>query len=495
MSVTGFLRQVMIGRHHCRVLIEVPDLGVDGWRRLSGDPELSWRRVPASRQPGAQASGPPAPRKRRARSSMEPRRKPDAPAPAVVEAVGAAPGTPAMAKRRVAARALVAVRTAGLHGEVFAAADAEPAPEPAATTSVWSASDGVLVFGPADQREVSRRFEAAASAWSLDPVRARAPEVLDASVWRRRAGVDLLTGLCLLPLLLMAVPTVGPWLAQRDWALWLSASIVGVAVPLLAVQALSPRWPFLTTVRARVLGAAVLLVVLLAVARCLVSLPIPPSVVLVGSALVVAVLTPVALRLLPHRSSGLLGLALIPVILAALAAPVGDMLNGIYLSRLGLRATDVAQTFAQRWWSGAYFGIVALAGLAIAATAWGVLYQLDAVGRRKAVPPASVLTVLGVVYLAALLALSSGAAWKQAGVGSDGLPGRWGGLTPVWVCWSAPEPGRIPFAGVEPPPTSIAVAWLGGTPGRVALWSADIGGATVSDAIQLRVRTGAGSCS
>jgi hypothetical protein len=411
-----------------------------------------------------------------------------------VEAIGTAPGTPATAKRRVAARALVAVRSAGLHGEVVGAADAEPAAEPAATSSVWSAPDGVLIFGPADQPEVSRRFEVAASAWSLDTARARPPEVPDSSVWRRRAWVDVITGLCLLPLLLMAVPTVGPWLGERDWALWLSASIVCVAVPLLVVQALSPRWPLLTTVRARVLGLAAALVVLLVAARIAVSVPIPPSVVLIGAALVVAVLTPVALRLLPHRASGLLGLALIPVTLAAISAPIGDMLTGVYLNRLGLRATDVAQTFAQRWWSGAFFGIVALAGLAVAATAWGVLYQLDAVGRRKVVPPASVLAVLGVVYVAALLALSLGAAWKQAAVGSDGLPGRWGGIAPTWVCWSAPDPGRIPFAGIEPPPTSIAVAWLGGTPGRVALWSADVGGATVSDDVALRVRNSAGPC-
>ncbi|HZZ46494.1 MAG TPA: hypothetical protein VFE65_06390, partial [Pseudonocardia sp.] len=450
MSVTGFLRQVMIGRHDCRVLIEVPDLGVEGWRRLCGDPGLSWRRIPASRRPGTSTGGPAVPRRRRARASMEPRPKPDAPVPAVVEAVGSASGTPALAKRRVASRALVAVRAAGLHGDVLGAADAEPASEPAVTSEVWSASGGVLVFGPADRDEVARRFAVAASAWELDTARMRAPEVPDSSVWRRRAWIDVLAGLCLLPLLLMAVATVGPWLGQRTWALWLAASIVCVAVPLLAVQALSPRWPLLTTVRVRVLGLAAVLVLLVVVARAAVSVPIPPSMVLVGAALLVAVLSPVALRLLPHRAPGLLGLTLVPIALAAVSAPIGDMLNGVYLGRLGLRATDVAQTFAQRWWSGAYFGIVALAGLAVAATAWGVLYQLDAMGRRKAVPPASVLTVLGAVYLAALLALASGAAWKQAAVGSDGLPGRWGGITPVWVCWSAADPGRIPFAGVEP---------------------------------------------
>ncbi|HEY1969392.1 MAG TPA: hypothetical protein VGH89_15680, partial [Pseudonocardia sp.] len=360
--------------------------------------------------------------------------------------------------------------------------------------SAWPAAGGVLVFGPAEQAELNRRFALAASIWSLPSDRARPPKVPEPGQRRRRAIVDLVAVLCVLPLLLMAVPTVGPWLDLRGWALLLAAAAVAVAVPVLVVQALIPRWPLLVGARARALGAAAGLLVLLVLARLLISVPLPPTVVLVVAAGVVAVLTPVALRLLPLDRPALIGLALLPVLLALLATPVGDLLDGVYLERLGLRPTDVALSFAQRWLSGAYFGVIALAGVALAAALWGAFYQLDAVGRRRAVPPAPVLALLGLVYAVALLALSAGAAGRQAGAGNDGLPGRWGGIAPVWVCWSAPPGGYVPYTGAERPPTGVTVAWLGGASGRFALWSGDTGGATVSDQVQLRIRPSAGPC-
>ena len=62
------------------------------------------------------------------------------------------------------------------------------------------------------------------------------------------------------------------------------------------------------------------------------------------------------------------------------------MLNDVYLRRLDLRVTDVAQTFAQRWWSGAFFVVISLAGLAVAATLYGLVYQRETFGRRLTVP-------------------------------------------------------------------------------------------------------------
>ena len=213
-----------------------------------------------------------------------------------------------------------------------------------------------------------------------------------------------------------------------------------------------------------------------------------------------------------------------PVALALVAAPVGDLLDGVYLDRLGLRPTDVAVSFAQRWWSGAFFGVTALAGLVLAAVAWGWWRQLDAVGRRRT-PAAALLALLGAVYAAALLALSAGVAWNQAGAAADRLPGRWGGIAPAWVCWSPAGAGAagggaggggvggasagggsagggavdgsasaVPFAGKGLPPTEYAVVWLGGADGQYALWSPEFGGVRISDQVQLRLRDAPGRC-
>ena len=315
--------------------------------------------------------------------------------------------------------------------------------------------------------------------------------------------MDLLAGVCVLPLLLMAVPTLGPWLDQRTWALLLAAALVCVALPLLVVQALVHGRPALVAVRARALGLAAALVVLLVAARLVIRLPVPPLAVLVLAALLVAGLTPVALRLLPSSRQVRAVAVGAPVALALVAAPVGDLLDGVYLDRLDLRPTDVAVSFAQRWWSGAFFGVTALAGLVLAAVAWGWWRQLDAVGRRRT-PAAALLALLGTVYAAALLALAVGVAWNQAGAASDRLPGRWGGIAPAWVCWAPAGGGpvagatagaaAVPFAGRGLPPTEYAVVWLGGADGQYALWSPDLGGVRISDQVQLRRRDAPGRC-
>jgi hypothetical protein len=63
------------------------------------------------------------------------------------------------------------------------------------------------------------------------------------------------------------------------------------------------------------------------------------------------------------------------------------------------------------------------------------------------------------------------------------------------VCWSpVPAGAEPPFAGQALPPTRSAVVWLGGSPGRVALWSAQTGGATLTDQVQLRLRATPGPC-
>jgi hypothetical protein len=67
-------------------------------------------------------------------------------------------------------------------------------------------------------------------------------------------------------------------------------------------------------------------------------------------------------------------------------------------------------------------------------------------------------------------------------------------MTPVWVCWSAPPGGYVPYTGAQLPPSGTTVAWLGGAPGHFALWSADTGGATVSDQVQLRLQPTPGPC-
>lgn len=496
MGVSGFMHRLLVGEHRCRLIVEVPDLGAEGWRRLTADPELSWRRVTPPRRPGAQPGVLSLPRRRRAGAKVEPLLKLDAPVPALLEVRGTASGTASVAKQRLAGRALVALRAAGLHGELVGAAEAEPATEvPTGQEVVWPASDGVLIFGPAEQDELDRRFALASSVWTLDGERARGPEVPAPGQRRGRALVDLLAGGCVLPLLLMVVPTVGPWLDRRSWALWLAAAAICVVVPILLVQALSARWPVLAAVRGRALLGAAAMLALLLVARVLVAVPLPPIVLLVAAALVAVVLTPVALRLLPVTRPAALALAALVVAPAVLAAPIGDLLDGVYLAGFGLRATDVAQTFAQRWWSGAFFGAVGLAGVAVAATLWGVVYRLDAVGRRRPVPPAPLLAVGGLVYLAALLAMCAGEAGNQAGAGAGRLPGGWGGITPTWACWSPTGTGPVPFAGRALPPTTAAIVWLGGADGRFALWSPDTGGATVSDQVQLRVRDTAGPCS
>lgn len=492
-AVNGFLRRFVLGERHCRVIFEVPDLGMDAWRRLTAEPGLSWRRLPASRQP----SGVPSlPRKRRERGRIEPLTRVDTPVPALVEASGPSFGTASAATQRLAARATAALRMAGLQGEVVGAAASVRDAEPINRDSVWPASDGVLIFGPPDQAELDRRFALTASTWALDLQRLRRPSVGELGEGRRRAWLDVGAGLCVLPLLLMTVPTVGPWLGTRSWAVLLAASVVCVAGLLLVVQALSHRRPVLARVRSRALAMSVGLLVLLVAARAITGLPVPPSVVLAVAVLLVAALVPVALRLLPTAppTPVLVG---VPLLLAIVAAPVGELLDGVYLGRLGLRVTDVELTFAQLCWSGAFFGLTALAGLALAAALWGVFYQLDAVGGRRTVPPAPWLAVLGLVYLAALLALAANIAWTQAGPGPDGLPGRWAGLAPSWVCWSPANGGQSPavaFTGRALPPTDRAVAWLGNTPGRSALWSADSGGVTVSGQVQVRLRDAPGPC-
>ncbi|HWN32919.1 MAG TPA: hypothetical protein VNP03_09245, partial [Pseudonocardia sp.] len=352
-------------------------------------------------------------------------------------------------------------------------------------------------------RQLDRRFALVTGAWSVPEGAAAAPSVVEPAQRRRRARVDLLAGLCVLPLLLMAVPTLGPWLDQRTWALLLAAALVCVALPLLLVQALVHGRPALVAMRARALGLAAALVVLLVAARLVIRLPVPPLAVLVLAALLVAGLTPVALRLLPSSRQVRAVAVGAPVALALVAAPVGDLLDGVYLDRLDLRPTDVAVSFAQRWWSGAFFGVTALAGLVLAAVAWGWWRQLDAVGRRRT-PAAALLALLGTVYAAALLALAVGVAWNQAGAASDRLPGRWGGIAPAWVCWAPAGGGPVagatagaavvPFAGRGLPPTEYAVVWLGGADGQYALWSPDLGGVRISDQVQLRRRDAPGRC-
>ena len=353
MSLGGNLRRLVVGEQRCKVIIEVPDLGVDGWRRLSADPQLRWRRL----NPGRPLAGPATLRRRRGKVESPGRPDSAAPAPALLEASGAASGTAAPARQRLAVRAMARLSAAGLHGEVLGAAADEPGVEPVEPESVWPASEDVLIFGPADQDELDRRFALVTGAWSVPEGAAAAPSVVEPAQRRRRAGVDVLAGLCVLPLLLMAVPTLGPWLDRRTWALLLAAALVCVALPLLVVQALVPGRPALAAVRSRALGLAAALVVLLVAARLAIRLPVPPLVVLVLAGLLVAGLAPVALRLLPSSRPARAVAVGAPVALALVAAPVGDLLDGVYLDRLGLRPTDVAVSFAQRWWSGAYPGV------------------------------------------------------------------------------------------------------------------------------------------
>ena len=488
-----------MGEHHCRVIIEVADLSADGWRRLIAEPELSWRRIAVPRHLSGQAGITGLPRRRRSRARVVPLVKVDAPMPALLEVSGTASGTAAVAKQRLATQALVALRSAGLRGEALGAAAAEAAGTDSGGAVlgedlVWPTSNGVLIFGPSEQQELDRRFELACSVWSLGVDRIRRPEVPSPGQRRRRTVTDLVTGLCVLPLLAMAVPTVGPWLDRRSWALWIAVASVCVAVALAVAHTLSARWPLLAVVRGRGLRAAGLLLALLLLARLLVAVPLPPVALMVTAAVLAAVLFPIALRLLPVTHTARLALAGLVGSLVLVAAPVGDLCNAVYLGRLGLRATDVTQTFAQRWWSGAFFGATTLAGVALAVTLWGVVYQLDAVGRRSAKPSTPLLAVCGLVYLAALLAMAAAEAGNQAAAGADELPAGWGGIAPVWVCWSPPPGVMVPFAGRALPPSTASAVWLGSADARFALWSAQTGGATVSDQVQLRVRDTAGPC-
>ncbi|GAA5167685.1 hypothetical protein GCM10023321_60660 [Pseudonocardia eucalypti] len=498
MPLTSQLRRLAWGERACKVLVEVADLSPAGWRRLAADPELRWRRLSATRPAG----GTGAVRRRRGRLEPAGRTHTAAPTPAVLEASGVAGGTAAVAKQRLAAHALARLHAAGLDGEVVGAALAEPeegSAAPSDAESVWPASHGVLIFGPARQEELDRRFALAAQAWSLNGRAARPPVLDPPGERRRRARVDLLAGLCVLPLLLMLVATVGPWLSDRAWVLLLAAAALCVVVPVLVVQALANRRPGLAPVRGRALGLAAALIVLVLVARVLAHLPVPPLAVMVGSAVLIALLTPVVARLAPTGSTPRAASVLLVLGLAVLAAPVGELLDGVYLGRLGLRATDVSLTFAQRWWSGAFFGVTALAGLMLIASVWGWVRQLDAVGRRRARPPAPLLALFGLVYAAALLALASTVAWQRAGTAAaDALPGEWGGINPAWVCWSPVSPpgavDEVGFAGRALPPTGHAVAWLGTSDDRYSLWSAETGGVTVTDRIRLRLRDQPGPC-
>ncbi|MBO0872952.1 MAG: hypothetical protein J2P19_06125, partial [Pseudonocardia sp.] len=429
MSLTSYVRRLAVGEQHCKVIIEVADLGATGWRRLTADPELRWRRLTGSRL------GTSALRRRRGRAEPAPRTEATAPTPALLEASGVASGTATVAKQRLAATAMARLHAAGLDGVLLGAAPADPSaprPEASAAELAWPASADVLIFGPAEPDELNRRFAVAASAWSLDAGSARPPLVTEPAERRRRAQMDVITGLCVLPLLLMLVATVGPWLDQRSWTLLLVASLVCVALSLLAVRALSRWHRFLVRVRGRGLAVGALLLVVVLVARVATRIPVPPLAVVIASAVLAAVFTPVALRLLPAEVPVRAAATGVPLALALVATPVGDLLDGVYLDRLGLRATDVSLTVAQRWWSGAFFGVTALAGLALGAAFWGWVRRLDAMGRRRAVPPASMVALCGTVYGAVLLAMAASVAWHQGEAAPGELPGRWGGIAPVW---------------------------------------------------------------
>lgn len=491
MSLTGQVRRLAVGEQQCKVIVEVADLGPAGWRRLTADPDLCWRRLSTSRQSAA-------PRRRRGRAVPPPRSDSAPPMPALLEAVGVATGTAAAAKQRLAARALARLRAAGLDGTVLGAAPTQLA-EPMGTAgeSAWPASHGVLIFGPAQPAELSRRFALAMSAWSLNPDEARPPAVPEPGERRQRIQLDLVTGLCVLPLLVMAVGTVGPWLDIRTWGLLLAAAVVWVALPLLVAQALVHRRPYLMRARGRVLRMSAVIVALLLLARVLARIPVPPLLVTVLAAVLLAVLTPVVLRTLPPGVPVRAILTGVSIMLVLVAAPVGDLLDGVYLHRLDLRTTDVSLSLAERWCSGAFFGLLALAGLAVVGAVWGGLCRPGATSRR--LPPAPAVTLLGAVYGSALLALAATMAWQQAGAAPGHLPGRWGGIAPVWVCWSSPGGGRgatntVPFAGRALPPTDHAVAWLGSADGRHALWSPEVGGVLVSDQVRLHRRDQPGRC-
>ncbi|HEY2203587.1 MAG TPA: hypothetical protein VGH99_03790 [Pseudonocardia sp.] len=492
--MSGQVRRLLVGEHHARVLAEVPDLGTDGWRRLTAEPSLTWRRVAAAR-PAAAATPL---RRRRGKVEALPRPDPATPAPALLEATGTATGTASVARQRLAARVATRLRDAGLTAQVLGVAPAEPGPDPVAEESCWPAGAGVLIFGPGDQDEVNRRFGLAAAAWSLDPDEVPAPSVPSAGLARRnrerRAAVDSLAALCVLPLLAMAVPSLGAATDTRTWGLLLAAAVVGVAVPLLALQALAHRWPWLTEARSRGMVGAAALVVLLVLARAAVAVRVPPPLLAVLALLVAAACVPPVLRLLPEPPVRAAAVG-VPVALALLAAPVGDLLDGGYLARLGLRPTDVALSLPQRWWSGAFFAATALAGLAVLAVGWGLLRQADVTGGRR-LPPVPVLAVCGVVYAAAVLAFAWGTAWSQGAARPGELPGHWGGIDPAWVCWSATggPADRVGFTGRRLPPTDVAVVWLGGAGGRAALWSPVSGGVTLDGPVQLRLRDAPGRC-
>ncbi len=493
MSLSRSVRRLVLGEHGCRVLIEVSDLGPDGWRRLTADTTLRWRRLGAPLRSSGSAA------LRRRRGKVEPLARPDlaAPVPALLEATGAMPGTASVAQRRLAMVAASRLRAAGLLGEVLGAAPAGASPPaPVVEDVVWPASGGVLIFGPADQDELDRRFGVVSSAWSdqLDP--ARRPVVPEPGRRPDGARIDAAVAVCVLPLLLMVVPTVGPWLNTRRWVLLFAAAVVCLALPLLVVHHFARR-PFFAKVRVRALVVSAGLIAALVLARVLAAIPVPPLLVLVVALLVLAVATPVAVRTVPSGTRGLL--VVVAAVSALLCAPVGEVLDGVYLARLDLRVTDISVTFVQRWLSGALFAVCLLAGLAVALAGWGLVHRLDAVGRERPAPPTPVLAVLGLVYAAGVLALCAGVARDRAGADSDGMPGSWGGISTSWVCWSPAttptNPAAVPaFAGRALPPTGTAVAWLGGADGRYALWSPSGGGVTVPDQVRLLSRDAAGPC-
>ncbi len=521
MTLSRSLTRVVVGEHHCRVLVEVPDLDPGAWRRLTADPTLSWRRIGAPRAGAAPDAPSGAPVERRAGTAVGPRagapvplrrrrgkveapvrrdrpagRDPSAPVPALLEVTGSATGVATVAQRRLAVRALSRLRAAGLTGEVVGTGPADaPACAPP-SVRVWPAGRRATLWAPAEQDELDRRFALLAAAWP--GLSGRSPRVGAPDEARVRARVDGAAALCLLPLLLMVVPTAGPWWDSRRWVLVLTAATVCVGLPLLVVHHLAERRRFFGSVRRRILVAAPALLLMLLLTRVLVAVPVPPLVVAAAAGLALAVATPVALRTVPALGTepgARLAVLAVPAMLVLAAVPVGELLVENYLAPLGLRPADVTLTVAQRWLSGALFGLCALAAAVVAVATWGWAHRSDGSERLRRPPPAPVLAVLGVVLVAGLFAACAAVAGNRAAPDRGGLPGSWIGVTPTWVCWSVPGgPAGAPFVGRALPPAGQATVWLGGASGRQTLWSPESGGVTIADPVRLLLRDGPGPC-
>jgi hypothetical protein len=381
---------------------------------------------------------------------------------------------------------------------------AEPGPR---LRLVRGGRPGLMLVEPGEtDQEQEDQLNCVVAAWGLSRDNYRLYVPLDDHERQMRlasivAGVVLGGPLTVLLLLRTMPDSSGfvaflPRLMDGDFLLLMAAIVIAV-VPLACVFLSSARlafWP----ARGRLIaagfavGPAVALLGLAAISDGITWLveryPIPSAVAIGVGGMAASPFLALAIEGRSWRA----GLGwLLPLAFGGISLFVGGLVYELYLAYFGLSPADVTVTFVEQWGLGALVMLVVLVSIYLGVVIWAVVRRF---GGRSLIAEAMISMYVAVLLVVLALVGFVGLE-RRAQINESGVPTGMLGLEPRLAC-VVPVGGAYSYVGQPVDPASGPVVYFGRADGRLAVWSAQLGGVLLDgQAVALRFVQRGSTCS